>query len=54
MSHRRAKKIRKALRSQGIRIGSIPYTSDGVSVYASNRRRAYKRHKRLLAAGVEA
>jgi hypothetical protein len=49
MSHRRAKKIRKALFKQGISIAADPYMTDGRTIYSSNRRRAYQRQKRALA-----
>jgi len=46
MSHRRAKRIRKELRADGIAIDAEPYQRDGGTLYASNRRQMYQQRKK--------
>lgn len=45
MSHRKAKRIRRAMRAHGIPIAAEPYVMAGRTRYAAHGRRAYQAHK---------
>lgn len=45
MSHKKAKRLRKILFSQGINVSADSYTKIGSIIYASKPRRAYQKLK---------